>query len=192
MKRAGAAPFFFRSGPTCPGCHGDPQARMALVIRNTQKVVPLRRARLGRDVRALRHLLGLGRFDLGLVCVDDQRMRALNGRYRGQEAATDVLSFPFHEDLRAGDIPKPLHHDDYNLGDIFLGVEYIYRESQAHRQDFYNVLTVTALHGICHLLGYRHSTEAEWKQMLQKESNTLQLFNRFTGARLQPLMLNTT
>ncbi|XP_048389944.1 endoribonuclease YbeY-like [Stegostoma tigrinum] len=164
---------------------------MALVIRNAQKVVQLRRARLRRDTQTLLHILGLARFDLGLICVDDQRIQTLNGRYRGQEVATDVLSFPVHQDLRAGDIPKPLHQDDYNLGDIFLGVEYIYGESQAHRQDFYNVLTVTTLHGICHLLGYRHSTEAEWKQMLQKESNTLQLFNRFTGARLLPLTLNT-
>ncbi|XP_078084977.1 endoribonuclease YbeY [Mustelus asterias] len=160
---------------------------MSLVIRNLQRAVPLRRARLRRDSQALRHILGLARFDLALICVDDRRMRALNGLYRGQEAATDVLSFPFHQDLKAGDIPKPLYQDEYNLGDIFLGVEYIYRQSQVHRQDFYSVLTVTTLHGICHLLGYRHSTEAEWKQMFQRESDTLKLFNSLTGANLQPL-----
>ncbi|XP_069790143.1 endoribonuclease YbeY-like [Narcine bancroftii] len=163
---------------------------MALLIRNLQRAVPLRRARLRRDCQVLRKILGLGCFDLGLICVDDRRMRILNGRYRGQEAATDVLSFPFHQDLRE-EIPKHLHQDEYNLGDIFLGVEYIYRQCQVHRQDFYNVLTVTTLHGICHLLGYRHSTETEWKQMLQRESNTLQLFNKLTGASLQPLTQNS-
>ncbi|XP_078407765.1 endoribonuclease YbeY-like isoform X1 [Cetorhinus maximus] len=163
---------------------------MTLLIRNMQRAVPLRRARLRRDCQTLRQILGLARFDLALICVDDQRMQALNGRYRGQETATDVLSFPFHQDLRAGDIPKPLHQDEYNLGDIFLGMEYIYRQSQAHGQDFYSVLTVTTLHGICHLLGYRHSTETEWKQMFQRESNTLRLFNSLTGASLQPLTQN--
>ncbi|XP_072340063.1 endoribonuclease YbeY-like isoform X2 [Scyliorhinus torazame] len=137
---------------------------MTLVIKNLQRAVPLRRAWLRRDSQTLRQILGLARFDLALICVDDQRMQSLNGRYRGQETATDVLSFPFHQDLRAGDIPKPLYQDEYNLGDIFLGVEYIYRQCQIQRQDFYSVLTVTTLHGICHLLGYRHSTEAEWKQ----------------------------
>lgn len=70
---------------------------MALVIRNLQRAVPLRRARLRRDCQVLRQILGLGHFDLGLICVDNQRMRILNGRYREQEAATDVLSFPFHQ-----------------------------------------------------------------------------------------------
>ncbi|XP_067892304.1 endoribonuclease YbeY-like isoform X2 [Heterodontus francisci] len=137
---------------------------MALLIRNLQRVVPLRRARLRRDCQTLLQILGLAHFDLGLICVDDQRIQALNRLYRRQETATDVLSFPFHQNLSAGDIPKPLHQDEYNLGDIFLGVEYIYRQSQEHRQDFYSVLTVTTLHGICHLLGYRHNTETEWKQ----------------------------
>ncbi|XP_059823397.1 endoribonuclease YbeY-like isoform X2 [Hypanus sabinus] len=180
---------------------------MALLIRDLQRAVPLRRARLRRDCQILRQILGVGRFDLGLICVDDRRMRILNGRYRGRDAATDVLSFPFHPvrpgfecwgsgrvhpslplrsfhqrrfDLGVGDMPKPLHQDEYNLGDIFLGVEYIYRQSQ-----------VTTLHGICHLLGYRHSTETEWKQMFQRESNTLQLFNRLTGSNLQPLTQNS-
>ncbi|XP_059823398.1 endoribonuclease YbeY-like isoform X3 [Hypanus sabinus] len=164
---------------------------MALLIRDLQRAVPLRRARLRRDCQILRQILGVGRFDLGLICVDDRRMRILNGRYRGRDAATDVLSFPFHPDLGVGDMPKPLHQDEYNLGDIFLGVEYIYRQSQVHGQDFYSVLTVTTLHGICHLLGYRHSTETEWKQMFQRESNTLQLFNRLTGSNLQPLTQNS-
>ncbi|XP_055494176.1 endoribonuclease YbeY-like isoform X1 [Leucoraja erinacea] len=163
---------------------------MALVIRNLQRAVPLRRARLRRDCQVLRQILGLGHFDLGLICVDNQRMRILNGRYREQEAATDVLSFPFHQDLRPGDIPKLLHQDEYNLGDIFLGVEYIHKQSQVYGQDFYNVLTVTTLHGICHLLGYMHNTETEWKQMFQREFNTLQMFNILTGASLKPLTQN--
>ncbi|XP_072340069.1 endoribonuclease YbeY-like isoform X3 [Scyliorhinus torazame] len=106
---------------------------MTLVIKNLQRAVPLRRAWLRRDSQTLRQILGLARFDLALICVDDQRMQSLNGRYRGQETATDVLSFPFHQDLRAGDIPKPLYQDEYNLGDIFLGVEYIYRQCQIQR-----------------------------------------------------------
>ncbi|XP_032880122.1 endoribonuclease YbeY isoform X2 [Amblyraja radiata] len=140
---------------------------MALVIRNLQRAVPLRRARLRRDCQVLSQILGLGHFDLGLICVDNQRMRILNGRYREQEAATDVLSFPFHQDLRPGDIPKLLHQDEYNLGDIFLGVEYIHKQSQVYGQDFYNVLT-----------------------MFQREFNTLQMFNILTGASLKPLTQN--
>lgn len=70
---------------------------MGVVLRNLQKVVPLRRARLRRDVDILRHILGIQKFDLGVVCVDNKRIRQINHVYRKKNLATDVLSFPFYE-----------------------------------------------------------------------------------------------
>lgn len=70
---------------------------MGVVLRNLQKVVPLRRARLRRDVDILRHILGIQKFDLGIVCVDNKRIRQINHIYRKKNLATDVLSFPFYE-----------------------------------------------------------------------------------------------
>ncbi|XP_037380736.1 endoribonuclease YbeY isoform X2 [Talpa occidentalis] len=46
---------------------------------------------------------------------------------------------------------------------------------------------VTATHGLCHLLGFTHRTEAEWREMLQKEMQVLEELGRRTGVRLQPL-----
>ncbi|XP_068837063.1 endoribonuclease YbeY isoform X4 [Capricornis sumatraensis] len=46
---------------------------------------------------------------------------------------------------------------------------------------------VTATHGLCHLLGFTHSTEAEWQKMYQKEKQVLQELNKHMGTRLQPL-----
>uniref|UniRef100_A0A4W2DMN8 Uncharacterized protein n=1 Tax=Bos indicus x Bos taurus TaxID=30522 RepID=A0A4W2DMN8_BOBOX len=46
---------------------------------------------------------------------------------------------------------------------------------------------VTATHGLCHLLGFIHSTEAEWQKMYQKEKQVLQELNKHMGTRLQPL-----
>ncbi|XP_022371945.1 putative ribonuclease isoform X4 [Enhydra lutris kenyoni] len=48
-------------------------------------------------------------------------------------------------------------------------------------------LGVTATHGLCHLLGFTHSTEAEWQKMFQKEKEVLEELSRLTGTRLQPL-----
>lgn len=70
---------------------------MGVVLRNLQKVVPLRRARLRRDVEILRHILGIQKFDLGIVCVDNKKIRQINHVYRKKNLATDVLSFPFYE-----------------------------------------------------------------------------------------------
>ncbi|NXU59811.1 YBEY Endoribonuclease, partial [Turnix velox] len=159
---------------------------MSLALRNAQRLVPVRRAPLRRAVCALRAALGVSRFDVGLVCASDGLMRRLNGRYRQRSEPTDVLSFPFHQ-LAAGELPRPRSRDEYNLGDIFLGVEYIHRQCLATGEDFDSVLAVTAAHGLCHLLGYRHDTEREWQRMYQKEVEILEDLNRLTGANLRPL-----
>ncbi|XP_044769156.1 endoribonuclease YbeY isoform X2 [Neomonachus schauinslandi] len=88
--------------------------------------------------------------------------------------------------IKAGELPQPDFQDDYNLGDIFLGVEYIFQQCKGH-EDYYDILTVTATHGLCHLLGFTHSTEAEWQEMYQKEKQVLEELSRRTGTRLQPL-----
>ncbi|XP_059964669.1 endoribonuclease YbeY-like isoform X2 [Mesoplodon densirostris] len=114
---------------------------MILVLRNLQRAVPLRRARLRKKVQA---------------------------------------------DLKAGKIPQPDFPDEYNLGDIFLGVEYIFQHCKEN-EDYYDILTVTATHGLCHLLGFTHSTEAEWQKRYQKEKQVLEELSRHTGTRFLPL-----
>nr|XP_033800818.1 endoribonuclease YbeY isoform X2 [Geotrypetes seraphini] len=162
-------------------------AEMTLVLRNLQTVIPLRRALLRRNIEALRQILGVKRYDLGVICMDNKKIQLINFRYKKKDYPTDVLSFPYQENLKAGELPQPFFPDDYNLGDIFLGVEYIYQQCQEKKDDFYNVLTVIAAHGLCHLLGYQHTTEAEWRQMYEKEKQILEVLNRLTGRNLQPL-----
>ncbi|XP_020488825.1 endoribonuclease YbeY isoform X2 [Labrus bergylta] len=160
---------------------------MGVVLRNLQKVVPVRRARLRRDVDMLRHILGVQKFDLGVICVDNRRMQQINNTYRKKNVSTDVLSFPFYEDLRPGKLPCSLHRDELNLGDIFLGVEFVMKQCKEESMDLHGALTVVTAHGICHLLGYRHETEEEWTEMLQRESYILSEYNRLTGRHLEPL-----
>ncbi len=80
-----------------------------------------------------------------VVLVSDRTIHRYNRKYRGQDKATDVLSFP-------GDEPY--------LGDILISVETAY--DQARRS---KVLTLErnirrlALHGLLHLMGYDHETD---------------------------------
>ncbi|KAM6260199.1 LOW QUALITY PROTEIN: GDP-fucose protein O-fucosyltransferase 2 [Spheniscus humboldti] len=138
---------------------------MSVALRNAQRAVVVRRAPLRRAVCVLRAALGASRFDVGLVCAGNGLMQRLNGTYRQRPEPTDVLSFPFHQ-VAAGDLPRPRCRDEYNLGDIFLGVEYIHQQCRASGEDFDSVLAVTAAHGLCHLLGYQHNTKPEWQQAL--------------------------
>ncbi|XP_074120593.1 endoribonuclease YbeY isoform X2 [Sminthopsis crassicaudata] len=163
---------------------------MSLVLRNLQRAVPVRRVPLRARIELLRGILGVRRFDLGVICMDNEGIQRLNRTYRGSPGPTDVLSFPFHENLRAGAVPQPERPDDFNLGDLFLGVEYIFHQCRENGEDYYDILTVTAAHGLCHLLGYKHSTAAEWKEMYRKEKLTLEALNKVAGTSLQPLTKN--
>ncbi|NXB20155.1 YBEY Endoribonuclease, partial [Rhagologus leucostigma] len=146
---------------------------MSVALRNAQRAVPVRRALLRRAVCALRAALGASRFDVGLVCAGNALMQRLNGAYRQCPEPTDVLSFPFHQ-VAAGELPRPRSRDEYNLGDIFLGVEYIHQHSVGNTCVVLPPpVQVTAAHGLCHLLGYRHDTKHEWEQMYQKEAQIL-------------------
>ncbi|XP_069589368.1 endoribonuclease YbeY isoform X3 [Ranitomeya imitator] len=116
---------------------------MSLLIRNLQHVIPLRRAHLRKNLEITRSCLGVKRFDVGVICINDTKIRQLNKLYRRQDKATDVLSFPFHE--------------------------------------------VTAVHGLCHLLGYTHHSPEDWRKMFEKESEVLMEINRVTGSALTPL-----
>ncbi|XP_004631875.1 endoribonuclease YbeY isoform X1 [Octodon degus] len=159
---------------------------MSLVIRNLQRVIPIRRVPLRRNVEIVRNILRVEKFDLGIIFLDNKNIQHINGIYRKKNIPTDVLSFPFHENLKAGEIPQPGFPDDYNLGDIFLGVEYIFQQCK-EKEDYYDVLTVTATHGLCHLLGFTHNSETEWQKMYLQEKQVLEELSRRTGAQLQPL-----
>ncbi|XP_074045987.1 endoribonuclease YbeY isoform X2 [Macrotis lagotis] len=117
---------------------------MSLILRNLQSAIPIRRVPLRTRIELLRQVLGIQQFDLGVICVNNKGIQRLNETYRQNRAPTDVLSFPFHENLRAGAVPQPEDPDDFNLGDLFLGVEYIFHQCQENGEDYYDVLTFIA------------------------------------------------
>ena len=48
--------------------------------------------------------------------------------------------------------------DDYNLGDVILGMSVICEEGESEGVRVEERLPVIFTHGLCHLLGYRHNT----------------------------------
>jgi rRNA maturation RNase YbeY len=51
---------------------------------------------------------------IGLALVDDQKMRTLNKKYRGQDKAVSVLAFPYNDELPDGTL---------FLGEIVVNVD---------------------------------------------------------------------
>jgi probable rRNA maturation factor len=102
------------------------------------------------------------------ICVsliDDEAIATLNGRWRGKDAPTNVLSFPAPQGS-ATQLPR-------YLGDIALAFETIDREAKAEGRPFEEHVAHLVVHGILHLLGYDHLSEGEAERMEALETSIL-------------------
>jgi probable rRNA maturation factor len=89
---------------------------------------------------------------LTILLADDDYLRQLNHRYRGEDSATDVLSFPAGEPLAGNN--ELLEY----LGDIAISAQTAERQAAAKGHDATAELQLLAVHGVLHLLGYDHLT----------------------------------
>lgn len=96
--------------------------------------------------------------EVSILLADDATVRALNARYRGQDRATNVLSFPALP-LDPTDLPATPPASHAFLGDIALAFETLCREAEAAGRPFADHLAHLVVHGTLHLLGYEHDSE---------------------------------
>jgi probable rRNA maturation factor len=91
-----------------------------------------------------------------VVLGDDALVRSLNATYRGQDKPTNVLSFSFKDAPGAG---------RHGLGDVVLAAETIVREAEEQNTPPVHHLQHLVIHGLLHLLGFEHDTDAEAEVM---------------------------
>jgi probable rRNA maturation factor len=94
--------------------------------------------------------------DVVVLLAADSRLKALNAAFRGKDSPTNVLSFP-----------GPTAAD--NLGDIALALGVCSREAAEQGKTLAAHLQHLTAHGVLHLLGYDHETDAEAEAMEAKE-----------------------
>lgn len=99
-----------------------------------------------------------GTSELSVVFSDDAHIRTLNAEWRGKDKPTNVLSFPAFSFPKAGPLP-PM------LGDIVLACETVAREAALEDKPLANHITHLVIHGLLHLLGHDHETDAEAEEM---------------------------
>ncbi len=96
--------------------------------------------RLRRAAEAALAAAGVRDGHLAVGLVGEEEIRVLNREHRGRDLPTDVLSFPVDE---AGPTAGPRE-----LGDVVICPE--------HTED----LAEAVVHGVLHLCGYDHETDA--------------------------------
>jgi len=90
---------------------------------------------------------------VSLLLTGDQAVRDLNRRFRRQDKPTNVLSFP-----------APQNPERF-LGDVALAYGVCAREAAEQGKPLAHHLQHLVAHGVLHLLGYDHETDAQADEM---------------------------
>ena len=104
--------------------------------------------------------------DVALLFTDDSAIAEINAEWRGKDKPTNVLSFP------APDMPLP-EGEARHLGDIVLAHGVIAREAAEQGKTLHDHTAHLIVHGVLHLLGYDHETDAEAEEMERLEAAIL-------------------
>ena len=96
-----------------------------------------------------------------ILLTNNKRMKKLNKKFRKKNKATDVLSFPFTDNIKKRKY----------LGDIALSYEIINKRSK--KTNFKFELDRMWVHGYLHLIGYNHKKKVDFKKMINAETKIL-------------------
>ena len=128
---------------------------------------------------------GEGDCPLGLeiIFADREEIKKLNSEFRRIDRETDVLSFPTLDNIRgkalkAADFPYDCDEDGkLFLGSIVICTEVAKAQAEEYGHSYERELFYLAAHGVCHLLGYDHMTDADKAEMREKEERVMKKMN---------------
>ena len=104
------------------------------------------------------------RVELTIVITGNAQLRSLNRVFRKVNAPTDVLSFATDEQPR----PATIY-----LGDVVISYTQARAQAQAGGHPAEAELQLLVVHGVLHLLGHDHYTEAEKNVMWKAQAAVL-------------------
>lgn len=125
--------------------------------------------------------IAAGTLDMGVFWVDENAIATLNRDHRHVDGPTDVLSFPIDGlDELPAEFPR-------QLGDLFVCVTYVEKQLQtgtniaASEDDRLDRALVRCIvHGMLHLIGDDHESEADADAMRMREDRLVDLVDGVT------------
>lgn len=117
---------------------------------------------------------GVGRGELGLRFVDPGTMSELNSSHMGSPGPTDVLAFPI--DGAGGSVL--IQEQIPLLGDVVVCPAYAAEQAPDHADGGHDgslgdELALLVVHGVLHVLGYDHQSDADAAAMQARERQLL-------------------
>jgi probable rRNA maturation factor len=133
-----------------------PALRLSLQFADPRHRAALRRADVARWIRAALAVPA----EITVRIVDGDEGLALNRDFRGQDHATNVLTFPY------GDAPTL-------AADLVLCAPVVEAQAKAQALDLVAHYAHLIVHGTLHAQGFDHERAAEAKRMEARESEIL-------------------
>ena len=113
-----------------------------------------------------------------IAFVSEDDIAALNERHMGKAGSTDVLSFPI-EDALPGHPPLPdPDGPPLELGDVVISADVVAAQAESYGVAFEDELHLMVCHGLLHILGWDHQTDAEAHAMETREAQHLATIGR--------------
>lgn len=114
-----------------------------------------------------------------VVLVDGEEIRRLNRETRRIDAVTDVLSFPALDGIKGKKLHKKAFPADIDEeGNLFLGsiaicTKRAEEQAEEYGHGYERELNYLLTHGLFHLLGYDHTTDADKAEMRGREERVM-------------------
>ena len=124
-------------------------------------------SRLAAAFREGIKVLGLSKnTSLTLRVTNNRLIRQFNDTWRGENSATDVLSFEnAYTDPETG--------EEY-LGDIVISFEKARQQALVGGHAIQSEIELLFVHGLLHLAGFDHDQKEEWAEMTKTQDKILQ------------------
>ena len=104
-----------------------------------------------------------------ILLANSSKMKKLNKKFRNQNKSTDVLSFPF----LSSNYLKSTKQKKFYIGDIATSYEIINLRSK--KNNFLLEFDKVWVHGLLHLVGYKHAKNKDYFEMNRIEKRILNL-----------------
>lgn len=118
-----------------------------------------------------------GRYDVSVAIVGNAEMRSLKKEWKGEDAVTDVLSFPFIDFEKKKGVRG--NGEARQLGEIVICAPYAQRQARELGISMKDNMITLAAHGAIHLCGIDHETsERAYKKTISIQEKVLQTITK--------------
>jgi len=134
---------------------------VAIEIVNRQRLARIDAHRVARLADATLGAMGRDGANLTVAFVRDRVLRELNSKFRGNDRATDVLSFPAEDERESasGGVHFIGSSVSEHVGDILVSTDTALRQANDAGHSFAREVDELVIHGVLHLCGYDHETD---------------------------------